>query len=148
MPNPIDEELLKFASHWKLDGDYIRCARCNRPHLASYASHAFEHANGCHLASRSVAHPWVELARILERVPQDPDRLTILEKLELVRSARDGLAELLRAEKEFGAALAREVVELRRRLDAYGIELELDYAKGPTVATDVSKSHLSRHEED
>lgn len=73
----LDGALLSFARRWRLDGDYIRCVRCKRPHLASWAHKAFDHAPGCKIAKAESAgaqrevesHPWLALQRIVAALP-------------------------------------------------------------------------------
>ncbi len=65
MGEPVNDALIDFSYHWKLDGDYLRCRKCNRPHIASKADMSFVHADDCKLAGKTDAHPWRSLCRIL-----------------------------------------------------------------------------------
>jgi hypothetical protein len=63
MPNPdttvaIDRNPLNdFADRWALDGDLIRCRRCNRGQHTSWAHHDFQHAAGCR-NEQAEGDPW------------------------------------------------------------------------------------------
>lgn len=65
MGEPVNDSLLEFADHWKLDGDYLRCRKCNRPHIASKAAMPFVHMSGCKLEGKLTQHPWLLLRDIL-----------------------------------------------------------------------------------
>lgn len=60
-----DAALCEFGKHWELDGDYIRCAECGRPQLASYAYKTFPHRSGCDAAGKVDEHPWHALRALL-----------------------------------------------------------------------------------
>lgn len=66
MSNQINEALNEFSNHWKLDGDYLRCVKCNRPHIASMGLMPFVHQHGCKLEGKSSPHPWLLLREILK----------------------------------------------------------------------------------
>ena len=61
----VNDRLLDFSSDWKLDGDYLRCRSCNRPHIASKAAMPFCHMAGCRLDGKVDSHPWQLLRQIL-----------------------------------------------------------------------------------
>lgn len=65
MGEPVNDALLEFADYWKLDGDYLRCVKCKRPHIASKSDMPFVHMSGCKLAGKSDSHPWNLLRDIL-----------------------------------------------------------------------------------
>lgn len=65
MNSETNNLLLEFSNHWKLDGDYLRCRKCNRPHIASMAHMPFSHMSGCKLESKATQHPWLRLRDIL-----------------------------------------------------------------------------------
>ncbi|WP_321940016.1 hypothetical protein [Paraburkholderia sp. J8-2] len=60
-----NDALCSFAGRWSVDGDYLRCVKCRRPHIASKADMDFDHAAGCKLASTSEVRPWRALLAIL-----------------------------------------------------------------------------------
>src|ERR1044072_814199 len=63
-----DAALCEFGKHWELDGDYIRCAECGRPQLASYAYKTFPHRSGCDAAGKVDEHPWHALRGLLRPI--------------------------------------------------------------------------------
>lgn len=65
MDSQTNDLLLDFAQRWKLDGDYLRCRKCNRPHIASKADMPFSHMAGCKLEEKATQHPWLILRDIL-----------------------------------------------------------------------------------
>lgn len=67
----INGDLCDFSNRWKLDSDYLRCRRCNRPQITNYMDSPFPHASGCRPARVLEPHPWrtflaltAELARL------------------------------------------------------------------------------------
>lgn len=67
----MNRMLCEFSRHWKLDGDYLRCRKCNRPHIASAAHKPFAHDSGCK-AESGEAHPWRRLIEILRPLYTTP----------------------------------------------------------------------------
>lgn len=65
MNSNTNNDLLGFDKHWKLDGDYLRCRKCNRPHIASRSDMAFVHMSGCKLEGVACDFPWQRLQQIL-----------------------------------------------------------------------------------
>ena len=59
------DALNRFADHWKLDGDYLRCNKCKRPQQVSWALHPFPHASGCKLTSVAASDPWRVLGGLI-----------------------------------------------------------------------------------
>ncbi|MBH1853063.1 hypothetical protein I5V61_12385 [Stenotrophomonas maltophilia] len=57
--------LCEFAGRWNMDGDYIRCRKCDRAQLTNYAHFQFQHARDCAVASTSDPHPWVTFVRLV-----------------------------------------------------------------------------------
>ncbi|WP_186214681.1 hypothetical protein [Burkholderia gladioli] len=57
--------LCQFARRWRVDGDYVRCSKCKRAHIASEADIDFDHAAGCKNAADAEARPWRTLLSIL-----------------------------------------------------------------------------------
>lgn len=68
----MNGDLCGFALRWKVDGDYLRCAKCNRPHIASRADMAFKHMAGCAKDSSKPTYPWRELIEILRPLIDTP----------------------------------------------------------------------------
>lgn len=60
----MNTQLCGFGMRWRLDGDYLRCKKCDRPQLASRAHDAFKHADGCKNGLGAERHPWREFIRI------------------------------------------------------------------------------------
>ena len=58
-------ELCRFAMHWEIDGDYIRCRKCKQPQLTSYADQEFRHTPTCKAAGKVETHPWITYLRLL-----------------------------------------------------------------------------------
>lgn len=61
----MSDALINFSGRWILDGDYIRCRRCNRPQIASYALWDFPHSATCASAGSSERNPWKSLAGLI-----------------------------------------------------------------------------------
>ena len=60
----MNDSLCDFGTRWELDGDYLRCRKCKRPHIASRGLEAFTHAAGCkNIGGES--HPWKALLGLL-----------------------------------------------------------------------------------
>ncbi|MGN6282131.1 hypothetical protein [Frateuria sp.] len=56
--NEMNSNLCSFAMRWELDGDYMRCRKCNRPQITDYANVDFIHASGCKAAGNVESRPW------------------------------------------------------------------------------------------
>lgn len=68
----MNADLCNFALLWKVDGDYLRCAKCKRPHIASRADMAFQHQAGCAKDSGKPTYPWRDLIEILRPLIDTP----------------------------------------------------------------------------
>lgn len=87
----MNNELCGFAMRWVLDGDYLRCKKCKRPHIASAIDRPFEHAAGCNLAGTAEEFPWQSLLRILRpiyqgKAPETLKPLTPFERTNVLRA--------------------------------------------------------------
>lgn len=83
----MNNSLLDFARRWKLDGDYLRCLKCNAPHLAGYHDKPMIHNPGCVAAAKAETHPWQTLAALLRPVTA---RLSVIDgDAEEARAGRD-----------------------------------------------------------
>lgn len=65
MNNVTNDLLMIFGNRWKLEGDWLRCRRCRRPHIASKADQEFSHRSGCIAEGNVETHPWLRLRDIL-----------------------------------------------------------------------------------
>lgn len=54
-----------FADRWELDGDLIRCRRCNRAQQTSWMNHDFSHAAECRTAEAERT-PWLTLIGLIQ----------------------------------------------------------------------------------
>lgn len=54
----INDRLCEFSMRWSLDGDYIRCRKCNRPQITNYMDVEFPHASSCKPTIAPEPHPW------------------------------------------------------------------------------------------
>lgn len=61
----MNNALCQFARRWRVDGDYVRCSKCKRAHIASEADMDFVHSAGCTNAGKVEAKPWRTLLSIL-----------------------------------------------------------------------------------
>lgn len=68
----MNNALCDFAMRWVVDGDYLRCKKCKRPHIASAIDRPFEHAAGCKMAATSELYPWRTLMAILQPIYRLP----------------------------------------------------------------------------
>lgn len=68
----MNAALCQFGKRWRLDGDYLRCRSCNRPHLASCVRLEFEHAHGCEAAGNVEQQPWAALLALLRPIAAPP----------------------------------------------------------------------------
>jgi hypothetical protein len=59
----MNNALCDFARRWKLDGDWLVCKKCKRPHIASKADQRFVHESNCKADSET--HPWLTPMKIL-----------------------------------------------------------------------------------
>lgn len=87
----MNHALCDFAVRWVLDGDYLRCKKCKRPHIASAIDRPFEHAEGCKLAATAEEFPWQSLLRILRpiyqgKAPETLKPLTPFERTNVLRA--------------------------------------------------------------
>ena len=86
----INNALCGFATRWTLDGDYLRCRKCNRPHIASALEVPFNHKAGCKAEGNVESHPWLTFLLLLAPLlpPPAPARCDAQ-----TNAARDVLAE-------------------------------------------------------
>ena len=56
--------LYSFVDRWELDGEFLRCRRCKRQQLLSYALQDFRHAYGCKGAAWE-RNPWLRLSSLI-----------------------------------------------------------------------------------
>lgn len=68
----MNDALCDFASRWVYDGDYLRCKKCKRPHIASKADMKFVHVSGCKAEETAEDYPWKVLIRILRPLTTKP----------------------------------------------------------------------------
>lgn len=61
----MNDALCSFGNRWLMDGDYLRCRKCKRPHIASKLDMEFQHADGCKAAGKVATHPWREFLEII-----------------------------------------------------------------------------------
>jgi len=61
----INADLCAFYMRWEADGDYLRCRKCKRPQIASYAEKNFPHAAGCKAVGHVEQRPWLALVDLL-----------------------------------------------------------------------------------
>lgn len=87
----MNNALCEFALRWRVESDYVRCAKCKRAHIASKADMDFEHAAGCKNAGNAEAQPWRTLLSILSPLyivrGMEPKALTDTELDELALEA-------------------------------------------------------------
>ena len=76
----MNSALCDFAMRWEIDGDYMRCRKCKRPQITSYASHDFPHADGCKAAGTAEAHPWETFIRLLQPLIRDHAEIAAMAK--------------------------------------------------------------------
>lgn len=77
----MNDALIDFSSRWKMDGDYLRCAKCKRPIIASRYNLAFSHADGCANTATSEPHPWRAVVDILQPIiPVKPGPVSMLDE--------------------------------------------------------------------
>lgn len=61
----MNADLCAFYMRWEADGDYLRCLRCKRPQIASYAEKGFPHAAGCKAVGNVEQRPWLALIELM-----------------------------------------------------------------------------------
>ncbi|MFY3461069.1 hypothetical protein ACOTJD_30880 [Achromobacter xylosoxidans] len=61
----MNAELCAFYMRWEADGDYLRCRKCKRPQIASYAEKGFPHAAGCKAVGNVEQRPWLALVELM-----------------------------------------------------------------------------------
>ena len=83
----MDNQLCEFALRWELDGDYLRCRKCKRPHIASKADIAFSHASDCKVIGKAETHPWKTFISILQHLYARPQPTAAL--VEAAKVARE-----------------------------------------------------------
>lgn len=92
-PSAMNNALCDFGDRWIMDGDYLRCRKCHRPHIASKADMDFQHAAGCKFAGGD-RRPWRRLVGILTPLGGGDDPLQAGDPL---RSAVDSMVGMLEA---------------------------------------------------
>jgi hypothetical protein len=61
----MNADLCAFYMRWEADGDYLRCRKCKRPQIASYAEKGFPHAAGCKAVGNVEQRPWLALVELM-----------------------------------------------------------------------------------
>lgn len=61
----MNADLCAFYMRWEADGDYLRCRKCKRPQIASYAEKGFPHAAGCKAVGNVEQRPWLALIELM-----------------------------------------------------------------------------------
>lgn len=61
----MNADLCAFYMRWEADGDYLRCRKCKRPQIASYAEKGFPHAAGCKAVGNVEQRPWLALIEFM-----------------------------------------------------------------------------------
>lgn len=74
MPHPLND----YAARWEVDGDCIRCRRCQRTQQISWMLHDFHHQSGCR-NSASERNPWLTLSSLITAVAIQPTKPEIEE---------------------------------------------------------------------
>jgi hypothetical protein len=68
----MNAALCDFYKRWIPDGDYLRCKKCKRAHIASHADEKFIHKAFCNAISTSEDYPWQVLIRLLRPLYTHP----------------------------------------------------------------------------
>lgn len=61
----MNADLCAFYMRWEAHGDYLRCRKCRRPQIASYAEKGFPHAAGCKAVGNVEQRPWLALVELM-----------------------------------------------------------------------------------
>lgn len=69
MADQRNDAMMLFGVYWKLDGDLLRCAACNRALILSRDGEALVHGWDCRFSER--VHPWRELREALSAKEAD-----------------------------------------------------------------------------
>ncbi|MGE6916717.1 hypothetical protein [Achromobacter kerstersii] len=73
----MNNALCGFSMRWNLDGDYMRCRKCKRPHIASAMEVEFNHADGCKAEGKVETHPWRTFVELLAPLTGHPAPTTV-----------------------------------------------------------------------
>ena len=71
-----NSQLCSFAMRWEIDGDYMRCRKCNRPQLTSYMHREFPHAHECKAAGNVESHPWQTFVLLMQPITRAAAAIT------------------------------------------------------------------------
>lgn len=77
----MNAALCELSKRWILDGDYLRCKRCKRPHIASKFAAPFLHEHDCKFANVGSEYPWRLLVNLLSPLYRSPSAEAIFEHI-------------------------------------------------------------------
>lgn len=111
----MNSALCGFSMRWISDGDYMRCRKCKRPHIASAMEVEFNHADGCKAAGNVETHPWRTFVELLAPLMTRPAPAAgDAQDAARYRGWRDAMiADSAEFRQSIAAALPKEVGDTR-----------------------------------